>query len=225
MNKLTDGLPCVAAIENDADPIFEMITHIQEEERVRLGQELHDSVSPLLVVANLYLGFIRARSELETLSIERIRASVSSAIENIRNISSRLVVSKKLDGSLIYLITQLAKTIASVKPFEIRFEHCSEASIAGVNAQVKLALYRIVQEQLNNIIKHSKANSVEIRLLYINEVLNLVIIDDGVGFDPTRPVGGIGLTNIEARIKHLNGRLNVVSSPGKGCKLEISMCL
>ncbi len=225
MNKPTDGLPFVDAMENDANPIFEMITLIQEEERVRLGQELHDGVSPLLVVANLYLDFVRARTELEIISIGRIRASVLSAIESIRSISSRLVVSKKLDGSLISLITQLIRTVANVGPFGIRFEHSSEDSLAGINAQAKLALYRIVQEQMNNIIKHSKANQVEIRLFCENEVLNLVIGDDGVGFDPTRPVRGIGLTNIEARIKQLDGRLNVMSSPGKGCQLDISLPL
>ena len=226
MDKLTTyRLPCIAGIENDADPIFEMITLIQEEERVKLGQELHDGVSPLLVVANLYLDFVRARTELETLSIGRIRASVLSAIESIRSISARLVVSKKLDGCLIHLITQLINTIGNVKPFEICFEHSPEDLIAGINPEVKLAVYRIVQEQMNNIIKHSKADHVEIRMVRENECLHLMISDDGVGFDPTKPASGIGLTNIEARIKQLEGSMTIMSSPGKGCRLEISLAL
>ena len=85
-------------------------------------------------------------------------------------------------------------------------------------------LYRVVQEQLNNITKYAKANEAFIILKKQNDTLFLTIADNGVGFDTNRKsTGGIGLTNMKSRIEFYSGKMNVISAPQQGCKIEISI--
>ena len=90
-----------------------------------------------------------------------------------------------------------------------------------VNDKLQLTIYRIVQEQLNNTIKYSSANNVYISLEQINHSLQLIIEDDGVGFDTSSHTNGVGLRNINTRTEIHNGSMKLESKPGKGCKLII----
>ena len=85
----------------------------------------------------------------------------------------------------------------------------------------KLMLYRIVQEQVNNIVKYSKAKKVLITLKFIGEKLILNIEDNGVGFDTTLKPKGIGLKNIESRVSYYSGSVQLTSFPDKGTSLQV----
>jgi signal transduction histidine kinase len=84
-------------------------------------------------------------------------------------------------------------------------------------------LYRIVQEQLNNIIKYAKASEVNIRLKQQDDQLILFISDNGVGFDVHEQSNGIGLKNINSRVNFYSGKMHLASAPGEGCTLEVSI--
>jgi two-component system sensor histidine kinase UhpB len=86
-------------------------------------------------------------------------------------------------------------------------------------------IYRIVQEQINNISKHAKAKTIIIHLKAKDAHLNLSITDDGVGFDTTKKDNGIGLRNIQSRVEFYSGNMNIISSPGQGCRLEVTIPL
>ena len=88
---------------------------------------------------------------------------------------------------------------------------------------IKLMAYRIVQEQVNNIIKHSRATTAEIKLAVSRKMFNITVKDNGIGFDAKRKSNGIGLNNITSRAELHNGKVDVVSSPGKGCTLKVSL--
>ena len=88
---------------------------------------------------------------------------------------------------------------------------------------IKLMAYRIVQEQVNNIIKHSGATIAEVKLAVSKKMFNITVKDNGVGFDAKRKSNGIGLSNITSRAELHNGKVDVVSSPGKGCTLKVSL--
>ena len=88
-----------------------------------------------------------------------------------------------------------------------------------------MAIYRIVQEGLNNILKHARASKVSIHLYFKEQTVYLKIEDDGIGFDLKNIHRGIGLKNIEHRIAYYQGTLSVESSPGKGCSLTIQLTL
>jgi signal transduction histidine kinase len=88
-----------------------------------------------------------------------------------------------------------------------------------------LTIFRIVQEQVKNIIKHSKAQQVSLQLWTAGEQVHLLIEDDGVGFDPRQASRGIGLINIYDRASLFNGKVDLNTAPGKGCSLKVSMPL
>jgi two-component system sensor histidine kinase UhpB len=90
-----------------------------------------------------------------------------------------------------------------------------------LDARMELMLYRIVQEQLNNIIKHARASKAAVELKSDAGSVILLIKDNGVGFDPSKKPTGIGLKNIRSRVEFYSGQLHLESAPGKGCSLEI----
>ena len=107
-----------------------------------------------------------------------------------------------------------------VKKMKIRL------TISGVDENAllpeqKINVYRIIQEQLNNILKHAQASSVSIELNKQREQIRLCVEDDGKGFDPRMRRNGVGISNIMSRAELYNGKVEIDSSPGKGCKLEV----
>ena len=94
-----------------------------------------------------------------------------------------------------------------------------------IPGNTQLMIFRIVQEQISNIIKHSKATEAEIKLSVARGELVVTISDNGIGFDPKKRMKGIGLMNITSRAEVHNGKVEVTSSPGNGCTLRISIPL
>ena len=92
---------------------------------------------------------------------------------------------------------------------------------ASLNEEQKVTIYRIVQEQLNNVLKHAQASSVNIQLNTAGDHVNLLIEDNGKGFDTNAQRKGIGITNIISRAELFNGKVKIDSSPGNGCRLEV----
>jgi len=87
----------------------------------------------------------------------------------------------------------------------------------------KLTLFRIVQEQLNNIVKHARANRVLIRISLEGKDLVLTVTDNGVGFDVSRHRKGVGITNIISRTELFNGKVDIQAAPGEGCTLTVTI--
>jgi two-component system NarL family sensor kinase len=111
--------------------------------------------------------------------------------------------------------------LASAIQFTSKFEAVDDL----FSADAAMNLYRIVQESLNNILKHSRARRVDLRLERDIHEVQLRIADDGTGFEPGKPGGGkgLGLKNIAERVRMLGGKLNVDSSPGKGTRIEVTI--
>ena len=93
------------------------------------------------------------------------------------------------------------------------------------NRDIQLNLYRILQEQLNNIHKYAKASVISIELAKTKSTLIMRITDNGVGFDVGKRINGIGITNMKRRSELFSGTLEISSSPGNGCELSISIPL
>ena len=90
-----------------------------------------------------------------------------------------------------------------------------------IESRKELMIYRVVQEQLNNILKHSKAENATIYLTKKGNNLLLTISDDGIGFDVHQRPKGIGVQNIKSRVEFYSGALDIISRPGEGCKFKI----
>ncbi|MDQ2862529.1 MAG: sensor histidine kinase, partial [Bacteroidota bacterium] len=201
--------------------IAKAVISAQEKERAGIGAELHDNVNQLLAASKLYLKGIEGQPANAHEFLLKCEQYIVTAMEEIRKLSHALVgASQDKNIWLIDRIDELIHDITSVKDIGICFTHNSHCE-ENMNGELKLVIYRIIQEQLNNILKHAEASKVEIELIDDASDLIITISDNGKGFDPIAKREGIGLKNIINRAGLYNGKIDIVSSPGKGCKMCI----
>jgi signal transduction histidine kinase len=200
-------------------------SQIQEQERIRIGHELHDDVNSSLAVAKLYIQMVKNTSQRDKEIMDSAISSIMNAIESIRRISYNLVITQKKDFNLTENLRSFLNHITNTNSFKISARIDEDIHIQDLPCEKKICLYRILQEQLNNIVKYSKAKNVTVQVLKRADHIVLRIADDGIGFDPKTKANGIGLTNVNTRVKEFNGKAGIISAPGKGCTLMVKLPL
>jgi two-component system sensor histidine kinase UhpB len=198
--------------------ITRVILQTQEMERNTLGRELHDNINQILASVNLKLGYYLEEPENNLDIIESCRQSLVKAIQEARNLSHHMVMPRFSEKDLRDELGHLIENYNYNQVVELDATSMQEELLPP---SIKETLFRIVQEQLSNIYKHAKANSIMIRLSTALRSVTLLIIDNGVGFDVQQKRKGIGITNIFNRVESYNGQADIVSSPGKGCTLSV----
>ncbi len=200
--------------------ITRAIITAQEKERTHLGQELHDNINQILASTKLHLEMAACINEemkkLMTYPIEMINLS----IEEIRLLSNSLVTPLK-DIDLEELIRNLLSGLKQNTTLKTRFSY--SVSNKFLPNDLQLNIYRILQEQLTNIVKHAAAKSANVSIQTDNRIMSVVVEDDGKGFDVNKERKGIGISNMMNRIESFNGEVLIESSPGKGCKIVIKV--
>jgi signal transduction histidine kinase len=124
--------------------------------------------------------------------------------------------------ALKYVFEDLIETINVYDRYKVTLQ-IDNIDYNIVPADFKINLYRILQEQLNNIEKYSKATEVKISLKKEGDIIRFIIADNGIGFDPAKRTTGIGLENIRRRSKLLFGELEIRSAEGEGCEINIEI--
>jgi two-component system sensor histidine kinase UhpB len=193
----------------------------QESERRKLAEELHDNVNQLLGVVKLYIEHSIANDKIRDGLLRKSNEYIDKVIEELRTLSKNLAPPLLAELGLEHSLISMAEAIEEVQPLTIRvdIEHFDEASLMDGH---KLMLYRIIQEQLNNIVKHAHARNVTVHIEQIENKVLLVITDDGVGADLSVDDGhGMGLRNIRNRIELYQGRISMDTAPGKGFVLNV----
>jgi signal transduction histidine kinase len=143
------------------------------------------------------------------------------AIEEIRKLSKTLISPFIKEIGLTESIKDIAEDIMVVHPLKIKLS-VKDFDEEILNEKFKLNIFRIVQEQINNTLKHAKAKILKIDLSQTNHELFISISDDGIGFDTSHKRKGVGILNIISRAELYKGDVIINSSPGKGCSLYIS---
>lgn len=198
--------------------LTEQMIAVQEREREWIGRELHDNVNQVLTTVKLYLE-TASRQDSNPL-IPRSMQLINSSIGEIRNLSHQLSAPTLGTRSLIDSISGLVEMINFSTNLSFDFDH-SGYKVRLAMSQ-KLAIYRILQEQVNNIIKHAGATKVWITLSQNDNRVMLTVKDNGRGFDPKTKMDGMGLNNITSRVKVFGGNVHIESAPGKGCVLKVT---
>jgi len=199
--------------------LYNSIIDAQEQEKQNIGRLLHDSLAQLLYAARLNLQSFLFQHKESKGQIMPVKKLLNEAIHIIRNISMELVPSVLHDFGLKVAINSMADKI-SVEEFQINTwvqEQC-ELLPEGV----KLAIYRIVQELLNNCIKHSSANKIEVSVIQEKEKVVIQVNDNGDGFANSIEQGmkqGSGLRGIKSRVQQYGGQVKV-SSTKAGVKVK-----
>lgn len=196
------------------------VIRAQETERSQLGRELHDNVNQVLTTVKLYTEMINDGIGDQHDLVQKSQRHLQNCIDEIRSISKRLSAPTLGEISLEDSIKELVESINLTNRIEIVYD---SQGISGlhISPELHLAVYRIIQEQLNNIIKYAKASLVNIRLVRKAQELSLHITDNGRGFDPSAKRTGIGITNMRTRAENLSGRFEMTSAEGKGCQLQV----
>ncbi|WP_290792402.1 sensor histidine kinase [Flavihumibacter sp. UBA7668] len=194
---------------------------VQENERLEIGMELHDNITQLLASAKMMLDTAIRQTKTKDEHLEKARDDVFTAIHETRKLSHSLVVPGLETESLTDAIMRLLDRLKADNRMLVQLKLVSKKKLNTLDASIRLALYRILQEQVNNIVKHAEATQVLVDLKYLTDSIQLTIQDNGVGFDPEVFSPGIGLSNINRRVSHLGGECRVHSVPGQGCQLNI----
>lgn len=208
---------------NREKEMMKVIIQAQDEERRYVGMELHDNVVQMLALAKLYLNdFVDTKNFAGSPHLTMMEQMINNAMQELRKLSHQLAPSVDQQQTLQDSIQQLVQKIPQQQSVKVKFQYRCAAT-APVNPEVSTHLYRIVQEQLNNIFKHASATEVTIVCKTQGNKLVLLIADNGKGFDPHAHHTGIGLENMKRRVELTKGKMQIVSAPGKGCQLYISV--
>jgi PAS domain S-box-containing protein len=199
--------------------ITRAVIQAQETERTKIGQELHDNVNQILATSRIYMNTALAAklTGKEELVLEAIEL-IDNAIEELR-LLARNEISPQGKHELPELILPLINDLNDKSAIRARFDY--RIDIPYIDADLKLNIYRIIQEQISNIIKHAQATAVHIVLDSDDGYINVDVEDNGKGFELSDNRKGIGITNIINRIESFNGDYALDSSPGKGCRLSV----
>jgi two-component system, NarL family, sensor histidine kinase UhpB len=206
--------------------ITEVTIQAQEKERTELGQELHDNINQILATVKMYLKMAMGNSDPAKKDdlMGRSFNNLENAVEEIRKLSKSLVAPTLGDMGIAVALEDLAEEINQGSELQVQVV-TKVADKERIDKNMEVTLYRIAQEQLNNIRKYAKAKNARITLSTDEDRLFFSISDDGIGFDTNKKAKGIGLRNIASRVDFYSGDMKIISAPEQGCSLEISIPL
>jgi len=206
-----------AAIILEREKGMKAIIDAQEDERKRVAKELHDGIGQQISALNFNIQSLATNAnEISPMladGFSKIKAMNSDIGEEIRNISHRMMPRALTEFGLLDAIEDMVDKSFSNSHIVCSFEHHNMKERLAQN--IEIGLYRITQELINNIIKHSEATNVDIQLVKSSGYCILMVSDNGKGFDKIDS-NGIGIQNINSRLNTLNGELNFESEVSSG---------
>jgi signal transduction histidine kinase len=208
-----------AAIIAERERGLEAVYSATEEERKRIAKDLHDGVGQQL--SGLRMGFESLTSEVRTVLpqkgdvIDRLTRVIDEACADVRSLSHQMMPKALSESGLIASLEDMLTKSLGVTPIQFRLEHYK---VQGVRfpEKVELGIYRVCQELVNNIIKHSGASEVVVQVFRNRDMLILIVEDNGRGFVASRDGNGIGLTNITSRMRTVDGEVTWEPGPQSG---------
>ncbi|MDJ0365664.1 sensor histidine kinase [Hymenobacter sp. H14-R3] len=199
----------------------------QEEERARVARDLHDGLGGTLATVKLYLGSVRSRTTLPPEPAQLFNQAIThldEAIAELRRMARHLLPEAVLAFGLAPALRDLCEAVQQTGALHVQLQtHGLDAP--RLPPATEVALFRMVQELLTNALRHARARQVLVQLMRHGPELQLVVEDDGQGFDPTAAGAGVGLRSVRTRAAYLGGTLEVQSAPGQGTSVSLDLRL
>jgi signal transduction histidine kinase len=181
----------------------------EEKERSRLARELHDGVGGILSASKMHLSIIEDEEHYgpKATQLKNVSSLLDQAAQEIRTIAHNLF-----------------PDILLMHDLDVAISYYCLGKMPKLNNHFKLIVYRAVQELVNNVMKHAHADHVLVQLSKHDNVMTIVVEDNGVGFDEKVPKG-MGLLNLADKVKNLDGQFSIESAPGKGTTVVLEFNL
>jgi len=196
----------------------------QDQERQRLSRELHDGIGQSLIAIKLQLENAETRNySMMRAGIDAAKNMIDTTIEDVRNVCNALMPAALNEFGIVSTLRALSSELGALAGFKLVFEN--EGSLDRMSKKSQVYLYRIAQEALNNIAKHSRATQVTLKLKRDNNIVTLEVTDNGKGFifDPVSFAQRNGLQNMRERTQLLQGEFTIKSEPGNGTTILVSI--
>ena len=204
--------------------IGKAVNDAQEKERMQIGMELHDNVKQIMAASMINLDFLKNRLDDQKATkeiLDKVIGYIREAMDELRKLSHQLAPSIDPTIPLEEKIEILVSTMNAANTLKVYYR--LDEFKQPVSNDVQLTLYRILQEQFNNILKYAKASSVFISVRHYRDSIQLSIKDDGEGFNLIAKKNGIGFENIKRRVEALDGQVKIFSAPGNGCEVSVQI--
>jgi PAS domain S-box-containing protein len=201
------------------------IIKTQEEERNRVASDLHDSVGQQISALKFFINAIQNQKEEKVKNelFKKTQRIIDGVADEIRNICFQLMPRSIERFGLIKTVEQLADLIQFST--QISFNLKLETKEVRLDSNLSMSVYRIIQEFINNSVKHSRCSEIGIEIKVLKEKLFIKMADDGIGFDMKSMIKGNGLDNMNLRVSYLKGDIKLESQKNKGVILEINIPL
>jgi len=203
----------------------EQLALVKQEEQHRISQELHDGVVAALTGIGMILKITNKRADEEAINERSIVIEkLQETAEEIRGISHELnAASEKRVQNFTYSLQELLDNTEKASGILTKFSYNKNIDWDTLEASVKINLYRIAQEAIQNCVKHAKAKNINLDLNGDESNFYVILSDNGVGFNPKKNKKGIGQKNIFSRVKKIKAKINIDSQMGKGTKIKITI--
>lgn len=226
--KLRQEAKMQAAVLKQQEEATKAVLEAEEAERQRIAKDLHDGVGQMMSAAKMNLSAFESntwfKNEEEKLAFEKIIALVDESCKEVRSVSHNMMPNALLKNSLASAIREFIDKLDH-KKLQV---HLYTAGLEErLDSNVETVFYRVIQECVNNVIKHADANTLDISIIRENGEITATIEDNGKGFDSSdrNKFDGIGLKNIRTRVEYLKGSVDFDSAPGKGTLVALHVPL
>jgi signal transduction histidine kinase len=210
--------------EREIIALNERLMKAQEQERIRIAGELHDGVMQQMLAATMMLGTAKRRVPQDSEArgtLDKIQEKLIQAGTDIRQLSHDLHPPMLQESGLPEAVRSYCDEFSAASGIAVSCD--ADEHVRDLSRGAALALFRILQEALGNAAKHARAKQIRVSLTRSDDLITLVVSDDGVGFDRSRLTtsGGLGLITMRERAGQLNGKFEFESAPGRGTTIRV----
>lgn len=193
----------------------------QDKARTKIAKELHDSIGGNLAAIKLQLNTIATKPD----AVQSIQKQLDETYQQVRDLSHNLIPEKFSQNNFCSLLEEYQKNLAGINNLKTSFTAYPRNEIDLIAENLQMEIYKIIQELVTNTLKHAKATSIDLQLNYIEDNLNILFEDNGIGFDTAKKETGIGFKNINSRLNTISGSMQIDSMKKRGTIINIEIPL
>lgn len=193
----------------------------QDKARTKIAKELHDSIGGNLAAIKLQLNGVAANPD----ALQSIQKQLDETYQQVRDLSHNLIPEKFSQNNFCTLLEEYQKNLAGINNLKTSFVAYPRPKIDLIVENLQMEIYKIIQELVTNTLKHANATIIELQLNCIDDNLNILFEDNGIGFDSRKKEGGIGFKNINSRLYNVSGSMEIDSMHNRGTIINIDIPL